>query len=219
MARTLVLPEATLAGVLSAQLRLRSAICDDRIDPSAFRRRQTIQPEVSVRVLAGQLKNFFKPHGRTLLTRRRAPPPRNLKRRPRPTAKTAKTRGGPRFRKALDANARSRTKAAFGSVAARLKTREGRSHAQQHGVLVGKAVCLDFMRTRIEDLPIVRVSTLVANGYIKARCCDGARPVRRRRRRIRGRCQGAALQERRLLGDACLPAVWRRRAAASAARQ
>jgi hypothetical protein len=30
---------------------------------------------------------------------------------------------------------------------------------------IGKAVCLDLVRTRIEDLPIVRVSTLVANGY------------------------------------------------------
>jgi hypothetical protein len=52
------------------------------------------------------------------------------------------------------------------SGAARLKTREGRNHAQQHGVLIRKALSLDFMKTRIEDLPLVRVSTLVANGYI-----------------------------------------------------
>jgi hypothetical protein len=32
--------------------------------------------------------------------------------------------------------------------------------------LIGKAVFLDSMRLRIEDLPLVRVSTLVANGYI-----------------------------------------------------
>lgn len=57
----------------------------------------------------------------------------------------------------------------FGSTAAwHVKCRaKGRNHAQQHGVLIGKAVCLDFMRSRIEDLPLVRASTLVANGYIR----------------------------------------------------
>jgi hypothetical protein len=46
------------------------------------------------------------------------------------------------------------------------KPREGRNHAQQRGVLIGKAVCFGSMRIKIEDLPLVRVSTLVANGYI-----------------------------------------------------
>jgi hypothetical protein len=33
--------------------------------------------------------------------------------------------------------------------------------------LIGKAVSLVFMKTRIEDLPLIRVSRLVANGYIR----------------------------------------------------
>jgi hypothetical protein len=33
-------------------------------------------------------------------------------------------------------------------------------------VVIGKAVSLVFMKTRIEDLPLVHVSTLVASGYI-----------------------------------------------------
>ena len=74
------------------------------------------------------------------------------------------------------------------------------------------------MRTRIEDLPLVRVSALVANGYIRRDAVtalirfgdDGVEyGVGVRVRRFK----------RRLLGDACLSAVWRRRAAASAARQ
>jgi hypothetical protein len=43
---------------------------------------------------------------------------------------------------------------------------DGRNHAQQHGVLIGNAVSLVFMKTRIEDLPVIRVSALVASGYI-----------------------------------------------------
>jgi hypothetical protein len=40
-----------------------------------------------------------------------------------------------------------------------------RNYAQQHGVLIRSTVYLS-VKTRIDDLPLVRVSTLVANGYI-----------------------------------------------------
>ena len=43
-------------------------------------------------------KNLLKTHGRTPLTRRRAPPARKIKRAAAPTAKTAKTRGDPASR-------------------------------------------------------------------------------------------------------------------------
>jgi hypothetical protein len=101
-------------------------------------------------------------------------------------------------------------------MAARLKMREGRSHARQHGVLVGKPVCLDFMRTRIEDLPVVRVSTLVANGYIRR---DAVTALVRFGDDGVEYGIGVRVRRFRLLGHACLPAMWWRRAAASAPRR
>ncbi len=41
------------------------------------------------------------------------------------------------------------------------------NRAQQVGDAIGKALCLDVMKTRIDDLLMVRVSTLVANGNIR----------------------------------------------------
>ena len=106
---------------------------------------------------------------------RRAPPHEKLDAGPVPTAKTAKHEAAPPAADAAigvrpDEALTTREKqgrSGFWFGAARKMSRGGANHAQQHGVLIGKAVCLSCMRTRIEDLPLVRVSTLVANGYIR----------------------------------------------------
>jgi hypothetical protein len=93
-----------------------------------------------------------------------------LEARPAPNAKTAKTEAPLRVclfdlmrpRRALTGAGRMRQEGPRWLVARASGTR---NYAQQHGVLIRSTVYLS-VKTRIDDLPLVRVSTLVANGYI-----------------------------------------------------
>ena len=138
------------------------------------------------------------PLTRTPLGRRRAPPARKTKRAPGTHCQNCQntSRPAPAFDGAPTIDGEQR-----------VKELEKAIHRCPEGLILGS------MKRTIDDLPLVRVATLRGAWRDWAGSEDGAHPVRRRRGRVPGRRQAAALHERRLLGDVRLPAV--RRAARS----
>jgi hypothetical protein len=120
--------------------------------------------------------------GRTPYSLTAAPPAQKIKRAPGTTAKIAKTRGHPAARRlrdlGYDQDARGMPcekegRCRFWVAAARQMTREGRlgpaNDAQQNRHRCPEGLIFGPMKRTIDDLPIVRVATLVARGEIR---CD-----------------------------------------------
>ena len=91
--------------------------------------------------------------------------------------------------------------------------------AHQPRQLCTERLIFGAMESTIDDLPLVRASTLVANGLIKRDAAHDAHPVRRRRRRIPSWRSGEDLQEQWFLGAIRMPEMRPQRTAASFARR